>query len=57
MSDKYALGRRKSIPWVWIDLSELFLMLGHRLAMLVKDQEPGARGALVNAANEYLIRA
>jgi hypothetical protein len=38
-----------------VDLRELLLVKGNRLASLVEYQEARAGGALVNAANEYFL--
>lgn len=38
-----------------IDLRELLLVEGDRLASLIKNQEARAGGALVNAANEDFL--
>ena len=44
-------------PGLWIDLLELELVGGNRLALFIEDQEPGAGGALVNGAHEGLLYA
>lgn len=49
------LVHRVGLPWVWIYLTEFFLVDCYRLACLVEDEEPRARRALVYTANEYLV--
>jgi hypothetical protein len=46
---------RAYLPWVWVYLREFFLVDGYGLAIFVEDEEAGARGALVDAANEDLV--